>query len=579
VSTSRDPAPNTSAARTGSYTPLGSRSGRRRPRRRPALAVAAILITIPFVGLGLFRLWPGFVSPPEATEVVFGGYACHSPAVIDEAGRVYLPYGTVKALFDPSISICYETMTAVTSTAGKTVQMSTASLTEFVNRSPVELRIPLRTGDAGGPYVALDFFAELLGLSYSYHPDSNTLVIDRVGETVETMVVTTSTAYIRRTPSLLSLRVSRLEEGDVVRVYEEHDGWYYVRNSSGRLGYIPKKGVTPGKPVVNAAPEPVPSPEPPEGRLCLVWEHVSVRTPDPADIGEMPGLQVISPTWFHVMNSNADVSNLGDRVYVDWAHERGYQVWGLVTNGFDRNRTRNFLPDPDKRERIIRQLLIYARLYHLDGLNMDFENMYLSEKDDYAALCRELAPLAREQGLALSADVTFLSSSEIWSRCFDRPALAEVCDYIMVMGYDEHTAGSPVSGPVGSLPWVERGLERVLEQVPAEKLILGVPFYTRLWEERPGSRPGVTTYSMQGVRDLVDEKGLVPTWDPSAGQYYITYEEGGLRYRLWIEDETSMAARLELIEKYGLAGVAAWRRGFEVPEIWELMERQLGGQE
>jgi len=541
------------------------------------VALAVVLVTLPFLGLGLLQFWPGLLGPPETTAVVYGGYACHNPAVIDDAGRIYLSYGTVKAVLDPSVSVDRQTMTAVVSTAGKHLEMATPALTEFVNRTPVELRVSLRTGDPEGPYLPLDFFAGLLGLSYTYHPETNTVVVDPVGETVQTAVVTSSTAYVRRTPSLLSLRVSRLAEGDAVRVYEEHGSWYYVRDASGRLGYIPKKAVTAAGPEVNKPMEPVPSPEPPAGKLCLVWEHVSVASPNPASIGEMPGLNVISPTWFHVMNSGADVSNLGDMVYVDWAHERGYQVWGLVTNGFDARRTRNFLPDPERRERIIRQLLVYADIYHLDGLNLDFENMYLSEKDDYVALCRELAPLAREMGLTLSVDVTFLSTSEVWSRCFDRPALSEVCDYVMVMGYDQHTAGSPVSGPVGSLPWVEAGLQRVLEQVPAEKLVLGVPFYTRLWEELPGSRPGVTTYSMQGVRDLLAEKGLVPTWDPSAGQYYITYEEDGKRYRLWIEDETSMAARLDLVDNYGLAGVASWRRGFELPEIWKLMEREIGG--
>jgi len=291
----------------------------------------------------------------------------------------------------------------------------------------------------------------------------------------------------------------------------------------------------------------------------------------------MPGLNVVSPTWFHVIDSEGTVQNLADMTYVKWAHERGYQVWGLVTNGFSRSRTRVVLPDSAKRSKIARQLLCYAKLYDLDGINLDFENFYLSEKDDYVALATELADMAHREGLVVSVDVTFLSSSEVWSRCFDRPALAAVCDYVMVMAYDEHTAGGH-AGPVGSLPWVESGLARLLDagEVPREKLVLGVPFYTRLWAEEPGKNPSVTTYSMTGVNKLIADKRLVPIWDPEAGQNYVEYREDGIRYRLWIEDEASTAARVRLVQKYGLAGVAAWRRGFEVPATWQVIQRELG---
>ncbi len=556
-------------------TVLGPRRRRRPRRRRPLLAAVAVAL-VPLAGLGLLQLWPGYLPPPSATRLVVDGYACQSPALVDPAGRVLMPFWTVRALFAPGLTLEAETMTAVISTRGLTIPMASAQATEFVNRAPVDLRLPVTTDASGALYVPADFFAELLGFTFSYFPESNTVVIDRLGLTVETVTVVSSPAFLRETPSLLSLRVSRLEEGDVLRVYDHVGSWLYARDTLGRLGYIPKKATAPGPPVTNRREErPVTLP-PLADRLCLVWEHVSTANPDPARIGEMPGVNVVSPTWLHVMNSDGDVYNNADTAYVAWAHERGYRVWGLVTNGFSRDRTRNFLPDPALREKIIRQLLIYARLYRLDGFNMDFENMYLDQKDDYVALLRELAAVARPEGLTLSVDVTFHSSSEVWSRCYDRAALAEVSDFVMVMGYDQHTAGSPVSGPVGSLPWVEAGLERVLEEVPASKLVLGVPFYTRLWAEEPGRRPTVTTYSMQGVQDLIAEKGLTPVWDAAAGQNYIEFSENGVRYRLWVEDEASMAARVTLVERYGLAGLAAWRRGFEVPEVWEVIRQGLG---
>jgi len=529
--------------------------------------------------LGLFQYWPGYAPPPVETTVVVGDYVCQQPAMVDAAGRVLLTFDTVRALFDLDLTWDREAQRCVIPTAGKTLRTVSDTLAAYLSAQPVELNVPVVLGPSGAGYVPFDIFAALYGLRYDYFPESNTVVVDRIGGAVQVASVQAEETYVKETPSLLARKLSRLLAGETVRVYGQSKGSYFVRDPAGRLGWVPSRSLGAAETVI-VAPDDLggPSPPPLDGRLVsLVWEHVSAQNPDPATIGEMPSLNVVSPTWFHVIDSEGTVQNLGDMTYVKWAHERGYQVWGLVTNGFSRSRTRVVLPDPAKRSKIVRQLLYYAKLYDLDGINLDFENFYLSEKDDYVALARELADMAHREGLTVSVDVTFLSSSEVWSRCFDRPALSAVCDYVMVMAYDQHTAGGP-AGPVGSLPWVENALQRIVAggEVPREKLVLGVPFYTRLWAEEPGKNPGVTTYSMKGVKELIADKGLVPVWDSEAGQNYVEYREDGVRYRLWIEDEASMAARVRLVHKYGLAGVAAWRRGFEVPATWEVIRRELG---
>ncbi len=554
--------------------PLGPRRRRRR-RRSPVLAAAVLAAVLPFAGLGFLQFWPEYAPVPPVTRLVIGDHLCSDAPLFDGAGRLLISLETVEAHLDPSVTWDPEVRRATVSTAGKTIRMATDSLTEFVNRVPVDLNVPVTLDPQGRPYVPGDFFLELLGLVQRHVVESNTVIIDRVGELVPTGVVGSSPVYVREAPSLFSLRLSRLEPGDKVRLSGEEGGWYRVRDASGWIGYVPKKSLTPGEPFAVAPADPGPPSPPLTGPVFLVWEHVHSRNPDPGLIGPMPGLNVVSPTWFHVVDNEGTVQNLADTAYVAWARQRGYQVWGLVTNGFNRDRTRAVLTDPAKREKIVRQLLIYSSLYRLDGLNMDFENMYLAQKADYVRLMRELSPLAREQGLVLSVDVTFYSSSEAWSLCYDRRALAEAVDYVMAMGYDQHTAGSPVSGPVGAIPWVEAGIQRILSEVPASKLVLGVPFYTRLWAEQSGQRPTVKTLWMQDVLDIIAEKGLTPTWDAATGHNYISYVEDGVRYRVWIEDEASMALRVELVRKYSLAGVAAWRRGFELPYIWEVIERGL----
>jgi hypothetical protein len=511
-----------------------------------------------------------------STRLVFEDRACADAPLLDEAGRLFVSIDTVRTHLDPSITWDQELKRAFIPLQGKEVRMATTALTEFVNRGHVSVNVPVTVTETGTPYVPADILAELYGLVYRHIPESDTVVIDRVGETVSVALASSDQVFVREAPSLLALRLNRLQTGDAVQVYGEEGNWYRVRDAAGRLGFVPMKGVRVGEPVVTTAAPRVPAPPRPQGKISLVWEHVTSRVRVPANIGPMPSLNVVSPTWFHVIDTDGTVQNLGDQAYVDWAHEQGYQVWGLVTNGFNQERTRAVLTSPAKREHMIRQLLLYAKLYKLDGINMDFENMYLAQKGDYVQFMRELVPLAHAQGLIVSVDVTFLSSSEAWSLCYDRRALGQLVDYVMVMGYDQHTGGSNVSGPVGAIPWVENGIQRVLQEVPAEKLVLGIPFYTRLWTEEQGKRPTVKTLWMQDVLDLIAEKKLTPTWDAANGHNYITWTEGGLRYKVWIEDEVSIASRVRLANRYGLAGVAAWRRGFELPHIWEVIERELG---
>jgi len=289
-------------------------------------------------------------------------------------------------------------------------------------------------------------------------------------------------------------------------------------------------------------------------------------------------LDVVSPTWFAVVDGEGNVANNADIEYVNWAHKNGYQVWGLVTNDFNPDITHDFLNNTDIREKIISQILIYARLYKLDGINIDFENIYVKDRDMLTQFMRELYPLCREQGLTLSMDVTFISASTNWSQCYDRKALAEAVDYMAVMAYDQHWASSPKAGSVAQYKWVENNLKRILDEVPAEKVILGMPFYTRLWqEEKVDGKVKVSSkaLSMEKVQSILKEKKPEVVWDEESGQYYAQYTENNITYKIWIEDAESINLKSSLVNKYNLAGAAAWRRGFETEDIWPVIAQNL----
>jgi spore germination protein YaaH len=309
--------------------------------------------------------------------------------------------------------------------------------------------------------------------------------------------------------------------------------------------------------------------------IVLVWELAGIE-PDYTSSGPLDAVNVVSPTWFHLDSSEGNIRNELDPAYLDWARDRDYQVWVLVTNSFDPDLTAAVLANEELRRQVARELVDLAAKYELDGLNIDFENFHSDYKNQFTDFVQELAILTREHDMVLSVDVSMISNDEYWSLGYDRKALAEAADYLMLMAYDEHWETSPRAGSVASLPWVEQGIKLTLEYVPADKLILGVPFYTRLWEIDEESEPPLVlnswSYSMTRAEEIIADNQANIYYDQDSGQNVAEYTKDGLTYRMWLEDSQSMHKRLELMAKYNLAGVAAWRRGLEKPEIWELFK-------
>ena len=318
-------------------------------------------------------------------------------------------------------------------------------------------------------------------------------------------------------------------------------------------------------------------------KINMIWEAVYSRNPDVTKIGDMQGLNVIAPTWFELLDETGSIANKADRDYVDWAHNRGYYVWGTIVSVTDYDMTSKMLHNYEVRSSYIEQIVGYALEYELDGINIDFEYMYEEDKMLFTQFARELSTLCHINGLIVSCDVTILSNSPKWSLCYDRKSLADSLDFICVMFYDQHSAGSKQAGSVAQLSWTKSALELLLGQIPNDKLILSMPFYTRLWEERESENGDFSIKSkaigMEEAGAWVEEKGLKPEWDEDSGQFYTQYEEEvdgeNVIYRLWIEDKNSIKKRVELVNSYNLAGCSAWRRGFETGDIWAVIDETL----
>ena len=571
---------------------------RKKRASRRLFLLFGLLVSIGIVLSSVFWYFRYVLNMPNPNRVapdfnglvkpIFYRGTMHEQSAAGEGASLKLPLSFIRDVIDPAIIYEEETGSVIITTKDKVVRLKTDQLTAMVNEKPVDLRFPVeKQGDT--VYVPVDPLKQFYPLDIIEAEQTGIVIVHRRSDAVQWGKAVAKdesgrTVAVRSGAGIKFPIVADVSPGDSLIIWSEQDGWYRVQLQNGYVGYANKSDVALDRiEVVNPAPEePTFIPwKPLGGKINLTWEHVTSKNPDTSKIGPMPGLNVVSPTWFHLVDGEGNLKNLADPAYVRWAHGQNLQVWALFSNSFDPDLTTQALATYDRRMNMIKQLLAFAKLYRLQGINIDFENVYLKDKANLTQFVREMVPLMHEQGLVVSIDVTVKSTSENWSMFYDRRALAEVVDYMMVMTYDEHWASSPKAGSVASLPWVERSIVRIMEEdgVPASKLVLGVPYYTRIWTEQ--TKDGATTVtskavSMETVNGIIREKGLKPVFSSETGQHYVEYGDGpGKVSKIWIEDETSMKARIELVKKYDLAGVASWRRGFETPNIWDVIFETL----
>lgn len=557
--------------------------------------VASFFILMMFVGYDAWKQWMpsdemiDFDFHGKDKPVYFQG-ELQPESAMGEGDGLMLPLSMMHSIIDPHIYYEEETNTIIITTMDKVLQFETEQLTAMVNNQSIDLQFPIQEVD-GKIYIPIHPLIELYDIRIEESSETGAVIIAKEGDAIQWGSVVLNEdaplqSALRTRPHIKSPRISQLEKQSKVMILREQSGWYEVLIKNGFNGYIRKDKVLLEQVEVVSKREKESSFiawKPLGEKINLTWEAVYNVPADPKKMGKMPGLNVVSPTWFDLQRKDDGelyVANKADLQYVNWAHQRNYQVWGLFSNSFDPEWTSELLKSYDNRMKIINELLYYAKLYNLQGINIDFENVYLSDKDLLTQFVREMTPLLHEQNLVVSMDVTIRGGSPQWSLFYDRRELGKVIDYMMVMTYDEHWAASPIAGSVASLPWVEKGLVDIMEHdaVSASKLIVGVPFYTRIWTEEiieGQTKVSSSAVSMSYIERVIKENKLEPVFQEETGQYYTEYIEDGKLRRIWIENADSMKRRAALVNKYDLAGIASWRRGFETPDIWSVIDEEL----
>lgn len=429
----------------------------------------------------------------------------------------------------------------------------------------------------GTVYISLDVVKEYTDLDYAYYSDPNRVVIRNEWDGVEQATVQSDTAQVRQKGGIKSLILADVQKGDTLLYLENLDNWCKVMTADGYTGYIQTEDISEPE-AIEARTAKKDSYEriTRDHKINLVW-HQSTSTESNDAMAEMTaemtGVNVISPTWFSVTDETGTISSLASADYVKLAHDAGREVWGLIDNFNEAFDETTDLAYASVRSRIIEQLLAEAASCGMDGINVDFENLKEAGIPHYLQFLRELTSAAHAQNLVVSVDTPV---PQAYTMYYQRGEQARFVDYMIVMAYDEHFAGSEEAGSVSSLPFVQQAVEEMTRVMPADQVICGIPFYTRVWTEKFGQSAIISeVLGMDGAKNYAKENQMTETWDASIGQNVATVETSDARYTIWMEDEQSMEEKLKVIQSADLAGVAEWKLGFECADVWSLISEYI----
>lgn len=450
--------------------------------------------------------------------------------------------------------------------------------------------------DADEMYIALDFVQKYTNIDFQVSEEPNRVQITSKWGDVKTAQVKGDTE-IRQKGGIKSPIVTDVEKGSKVTVLESGDNWSKVCTEDGMIGYLKNKrlGDVATETLSREFEEPVFTHMLKDKTISLGWHQVTNQEGNNRVANVLQstkGINVLSPTWFYLNDNNGSIYSLANQNYVDYCHQQGVEVWALVSNLENSEvDTTYVLSHTSVRDKLVNEIIAAAIQYNLDGINLDFEALsaYTSEEDGkryvgdaYIQFVRELSIKCKNNNIVLSVD-NYVPSP--YTEFYNRSEQALFADYVIIMAYDEHTRVSEDVGPVASIGFVKDGVENTLKEVPAEQIILGMPFYTRVWELTPKEDAGEDVESasedylpyeficveegMQTVENRYTVNGAQPVWNEESGQYYTEYENGGKTYKIWIENEASLEEKLRVMKEHSLAGAAYWKLGFERSSAWD----------
>lgn len=492
---------------------------------------------------------------------------------IDEKGVIYLSKQDLSNFFDNYIYYDEKYNQIITTSDTKVATLEIGKKQITINGGKEDI-LGSATKKDETYYLPFSEMDEVYNIEIEYNKETNRVIVTSLDRQLE-KVDAGKNINIKWKAKSLSRTLEKIRKGDkLVYIERNQNGWAKVRTNNGIIGYVKEKDLA-NKITVREKME---NDTRINGNVSLVWDYYSEYVSAPNRNGEnIQGINVVSPSFFILerlgKGNIIDNAKSGGEAYVTWAKEQGYKVWAMFSNDSMIETTHEILNDYKLREATIENILKLAVKYKVDGINLDFENMYQEDKDLYTRFIVELYPRLHEYGMNLSVDVTAPDGSPTWSLCFDRYDISKNCDYIIFMAYDQYGVSSTTAGTTAGYNWIKLSLDKFLRDIDSNKIILGIPFYTRTW--KVGTQKD-TSYvvNMKSINDVLPSDVQI-TWLDDVRQNYAEYTKNGNSYKMWIEDEKSITEKLNLALENKLGGVAFWAKGRETESIWKIVKEKI----
>jgi len=495
--------------------------------------------------------------------------------IIIENGIVYLSKSDVSRFFDNYIHYDEKYNQYITTSDTKVATIEVGEYKMEVNgiSTAIAGTVIERNGIV---YLPFSEMAEVYNIDIQNIEETNTVVVDSL-DREQKQAEASKKLSVKLKAKFFSRTVDKVEKGEkLVIISQNSEGWSKVRTESGKIGYVKTKKLV-NETLVRENLEEIPQIA--GEKVSIVWDYYSESKVAPDRSGSSyEGVNVVSPSFFVLkkLGKGEIVDKVGTdgKEYIQWAKGNNYKVWAMFANDSMIETTSEIINDYKVRKQTIEKIVDLAVKYGLDGINLDFENIYQEDKDAFTRFVVELYPRLKDVGMTLTVDVTAPDGGETWSLCYDRDALADNCDYLVFMAYDQNNDSSPKAGPVAGYNWVRTNVEKFLgqEDIDKEKLILAIPFYTRLWTENSEGKVVKTSIvNMKDVDNVIKGKGTT-TWNETTRQDYIEYKQGNNTCKIWIENINSIKEKLNLVIEKDLAGVAFWAKDRESSDVWQLID-------
>lgn len=590
-------------------TPIRKKQARRRRKRNLILKMILLVILIIAAIAGAF-LWKKYSPSKEKADlkkyygieqedqlaIIVNNEVVEPKGMIAD-GKAYVQYEIVRDYincrfyWDPNENILLYTLPK------DIVSVEVGSQEYSVSKDKNSEDYVILKTEGSTAYIALDFVQQYTNMDYEVYDNPSRVMINTDWGKTQVAEVKKDT-QVRYRGGVKSPVLTEISKKDEVVVLENEANWRKVRTKDGFIGYVKKSALkkTTTKNITREFDEPEYTSISEEYTINMVWHNVTNREANNNildKISETKGLTTIAPTWYHVKNTAGDLESISSAEYVEKARQLKVEVWATIRD-FDgginsQQETYEILSSTSKREKLINQLMADALQTGIAGINVDFEKVSEECGEHYIQFIRELSVKCRQSELVLSVD-NYVPKG--YNQQYNRKEQGVFADYVIIMGYDEHFAGSPEAGSVSSYNFVKEGIEETLKEVPANKVISGIPFFTRLWKETPKTQEQLEkakgteeeqytmnveseALGMSAAAARVSEAGAETKWDEEAQQNYATWIDGETVYEIWLEDTQSMEPKLKLMKDNKLAGTAAWALGQETKETWSLIQKYV----